>query len=225
MKLVLLPGLDGTGILFKPLIDTLPKSIDISVISYPNDEKMNYEQLIKLVLSKLPKEEEYILLAESFSGSIAYEVGIQSPKNLKLIIFVATFLKNPRPILSKFLPINFFNILFSFSPPKFILKWLLLSNKTNDETINLLAVTLKKIPPKIITWRLQQIIKLKEPMNKLVLDAIYISATTDKSVIYQSICFMIKWIPKLKTYRVHGGHLILQDNPSDCAKIIIKHLS
>jgi len=225
MKLVLLPGLDGTGILFKPLIDALPKNINILLISYPNDEKMNYEQLTKLVILKLPKEEEYILLAESFSGPIAYQVAMQSPKNLKSIIFVATFLQNPRPILNKFLTINFLNILFSFSPPKFILKWLLLSSKTNNETINLLAITLKKISPKIITWRLQQIIKLKEPINKLDLDAIYISATTDKLVAYEAINFMTKWIPKLKIYRVTGGHLILQNNPLDCVKIILNHLS
>jgi hypothetical protein len=36
MKIVLLPGLDGTGILFKPFIEALPNGIDVLVISYPS---------------------------------------------------------------------------------------------------------------------------------------------------------------------------------------------
>lgn len=40
MKVVLLPGLDGTGVLFKPLIDVLSSEINVQIISYPPDEKL-----------------------------------------------------------------------------------------------------------------------------------------------------------------------------------------
>ncbi len=45
MNLVLLPGLDGTGELFRPFIEILPKDINALVISYPGNIKLSYEEL------------------------------------------------------------------------------------------------------------------------------------------------------------------------------------
>ena len=38
MKLVLLPGLDGTGKLFEPLVKVLSDSIDMQIITYPTNK-------------------------------------------------------------------------------------------------------------------------------------------------------------------------------------------
>ncbi len=103
MKLILLPGLDGTGKLFAPLIEALPSSIDVQVITYPLNKEQSYNELIEYVKQNLPKE-DFILLAESFSGPIAYQIALIEPKHLKALILVATFLENPRPLLLKFIP-------------------------------------------------------------------------------------------------------------------------
>ena len=65
MKLILLPGLDGTGKLFKPILDALPNSLDIQIINYDADKKLSYNELVEYVKQKLPKE-DYVLLAEDF---------------------------------------------------------------------------------------------------------------------------------------------------------------
>jgi hypothetical protein len=41
MKLVFLPGFDGTGNLFKPLLDIFPDSIETLIISYPTDKNLS----------------------------------------------------------------------------------------------------------------------------------------------------------------------------------------
>lgn len=81
MKVVLLPGLDGTGILFKPLTDVLSKDIDYLVISYPADRNLNYQELVEYVMGQLPKE-DFILVGESFSGPIAYQIALRKPKTI-----------------------------------------------------------------------------------------------------------------------------------------------
>ena len=93
MKVILLPGLDGTGLLFKPFIEALPKNIETLVISYPKIKIQNYGELVSYVIAQLP-EEDYILVGESFSGNIAYQIALSNPKHLKSIIFVASFLSN-----------------------------------------------------------------------------------------------------------------------------------
>lgn len=45
MKIVLLPGLDGTSISFNPLLEVLPQKADVVVVSYP-DTKLSYGQLV-----------------------------------------------------------------------------------------------------------------------------------------------------------------------------------
>jgi pimeloyl-ACP methyl ester carboxylesterase len=95
MKLVLLPGMDGTGILFEPLIRTLPKNLSPIVVSYPGDVPLSYEQLLPHVQSALPTAEPFILLAESFSGPLALRIAATHPTGLKGIILCASFIHNP----------------------------------------------------------------------------------------------------------------------------------
>ena len=97
--LVLLPGLDGTGVLFEPLVEVLPKGVETLVVSYPGKRPLSYEQLLPLVLRALPTERPYILLGESFSGPLAIMAAAERPKNLKAVILCATFIRNPIPWL------------------------------------------------------------------------------------------------------------------------------
>jgi hypothetical protein len=46
----MLPGLDGTGLLFRPLIDVLPVTLKPIVINFPSDKKLGYEDLVHLVI-------------------------------------------------------------------------------------------------------------------------------------------------------------------------------
>jgi len=105
MILVLLPGLDGTGKLFEPFIAMFSSKYTVQAIAYPEDMHDDYDMYIAFVKTQLPREEEYVLIAESFSGYIAYKIAVDKPKNLKQVVFVATFLTNPRPFLSVFVPI------------------------------------------------------------------------------------------------------------------------
>ena len=103
MQIILLPGMDGTGILFRPflqeLADNISDEIAVQVISYPCDQKLSYGELIDYVRSRLPGEEEVILVAESFSGPIGYALAAEQPNMIRAIIFVATFLSPPKGLL------------------------------------------------------------------------------------------------------------------------------
>ncbi len=51
--LVLLPGLDGSGILFKPILDycfPFEKSERVSVITYPTDRHIAYSDLADYII-------------------------------------------------------------------------------------------------------------------------------------------------------------------------------
>lgn len=218
MKLVLLPGLDGTGKLFSPLIKELPSSIEVQVITYDLHKEQTYNELIKYVTSNLPQE-EYILLAESFSGPIAYKIALTQPKQLKSLILVATFIENPRPFLLKLIPAN---KLFAFPIPTIIARIFLLGFSANSETLALFKKTLDTVSPNLIAYRLKEIAQL-EPNpnpNKINLKTTYIQASNDRLVLNKSLKSLQKVCDDINIVTITGGHLILQANPIECAKIV-----
>jgi len=221
MKVVLLPGLDGTGILFQPLIEALPQNIETLIISYPKFKKQNYGELVSYVTVQLP-EEDYILVGESFSGNIAYQIALSSPKHLKSIIFVASFLSNPRPLLLSLVNLFPTKILFSVPPPKFIIKNFLLGSSAKYNVTQLFLEVLKQVSPEVLSFRLEKIQKLQLGFQVCGVTTTYIQATNDYLVPQKSVKNFKKLFTSLSVVKVIGSHFVLQSKPVECAKIIEK---
>ena len=221
MKVVLLPGLDGTGLLFKPFIEALPKNIETLVISYPENKKQNYSELVSFVITQLP-EEDYILVGESFSGNIAYHIALSKPKHLKSIIFVASFLSSPRPLLLSLLNFLPSKILFFVPPPKLIIKSFMLGASTKNNIIQLFLEALKQVSPDVLSFRLKEINKHQFCSCPCEIQAMYIQATNDYLVPQKSVVNFEKLFTNLKVSKVSGSHFILQSKPVECAKIVEK---
>src|SRR4051812_12200514 len=69
-QLVLLPGLDGSGRLFQPLLAELPKWIEPVVVAYP-PERARFDDLVPIARERLPHSGAFASLGESFSGPLA----------------------------------------------------------------------------------------------------------------------------------------------------------
>lgn len=98
--LVLLPGLDGTGDLFAPLLDVLGESLPVIVVRYPPAEPLGYDELTDLAEELLPTDRSFVLLGESFSGPVAVKLAARSPRGLLGLILCVSFVASPRPRLA-----------------------------------------------------------------------------------------------------------------------------
>jgi pimeloyl-ACP methyl ester carboxylesterase len=101
--IVLLPGLDGTGTLFRPLIEQLRSPLRPVVVAYPGMEKIGYRDLLPRVIEALPAEEPFVILGESFSGPLALMAAASRPPGLQGVILCATFVRNPAWIRGQWL--------------------------------------------------------------------------------------------------------------------------
>ncbi|NMM39567.1 hypothetical protein [Pseudoalteromonas arctica] len=72
MKILLLPGLDGTGLLFEKVTENLPENLDTEVISYELLKGVTYAEQ-GAELAKRFKDTDIYIVAESYSGRVAYE--------------------------------------------------------------------------------------------------------------------------------------------------------
>lgn len=88
--LLLLPGLDGTEVLFGPLVRSAPQGIEVSAVTYPRGPANRYEDLLPRVRKSLPQDRPFYLLGWSFSGPLAL-MAAERPPLLSAVILVSTF--------------------------------------------------------------------------------------------------------------------------------------
>ena len=186
MKLVLLPGMDGTGLMFRPFTD-IADNYEIDVISYPNDKSQKYSDLVNYVKDRLPRDEDFIISAESYSGPIAYELMKDEIGNLRAVTFIASFLENPRPFLLSFLRVLPLSLIFHLPIPEFIIRKYLLGYGVPDRLISGFKTALSNVSPAVLASRLREISGLKRPDKTVNYPCCYIGAEEDKLVTSKSI--------------------------------------
>ncbi len=223
MKLILLPGMDGTGILFQPFLDILPKEIETQIITFPCNEKLSYQELTSFVCDKLPEDNDFVLLAESFSGPIAYELSKKENERLKSIIFVASFIQPPNKLLS-LAKIASFYYLIPKKLPSFVLKFLLGSTASNN-LYPLINKALSKVSNQVMEFRLKEMAHLPSQSEPFSKKCIYIQAKDDNLVSLNSAVTIESLNQELKVFKVEGSHFLLQVNPEDCSKIVQDELN
>ena len=221
MKLVLLPGMEGTGNLFGPLLKVLPGDIKTQIISYPiTGIGESYTAYIDYVSSHLPDDEDFVILGESFSGPIAYEIAARKPPHLKGIIFVVTFLESPSVAGVWFGQWSLALWPQALSIPESALRFWLGEEETSFELIQLLSQAIDKVGINVLQQRLQMVGQLKYEHRNIMMPCLYIGAVNDRIVGREVLSLFRSSIPSLNEYLVDGPHTILQHRPQECVNII-----
>ncbi len=101
VTLVLLPGLDGTGLLFSDFVSELGAEFETIVVRYPTDQCLSYAELESMVRASLPADRPFVLLGESFSGPIAIAISASRPRGLVGLILCGSFARYPRRLLAR----------------------------------------------------------------------------------------------------------------------------
>jgi len=96
VTLVVLPGLDGTDVLFRPFIAALPTGIRPIVIDYPAKGMNRYPDLLELVRRTVTDMPPFYVLSSSFSGPLAIMLARAEPEKVRGVILSASFLRWPK---------------------------------------------------------------------------------------------------------------------------------
>lgn len=92
---VYLPGIDGTGrLLYRQ--ERLLAGFNVRCVSYPQDDRHTYVDLVKLGIAALEETGPGVVLAESFGGAVALMVALERPDLVKQLVLVNTFARYPR---------------------------------------------------------------------------------------------------------------------------------
>ena len=222
MLLVLLPGMDGTGDLFDPVISALHGKLQIKVIQYPLHEPLGYAELARHVLPQLPEHGEYVILGESFSGPIATMIAESNPRNLVGLVLCATFARNPQPNIIR-VTLPFIGLGLKLSKSSLVWR-ALLGRYYCRELCDRIQDAIAKADPKVLVGRVGEMrrIDVTAALAKLVLPMLYIRATSDRLVPARACEHIVASNPRVATREIAGPHFVLQANPADCAREILE---
>jgi pimeloyl-[acyl-carrier protein] methyl ester esterase len=226
ITLVLLSGLDGTGRLFKPLIEVLPSHLKPLVIPYPSHRVLSYGDLLLYVREKLPTDEPFVLLAESFSGAVAVNLAAARPANLKALVLCASFVSNPTPKFFRLLRFMFNAQFFKLHPPTFVVRHFLLGQDASSELINTFLETLQSVSPEVLSSRVRSVLNVdvRDALRACQVPILYLAAKRDKLVGERSLIEIKSLSPSVETITIDAPHFLLLREPKAAMKAIDNYL-
>ena len=213
-KVILLPGLDGTGRLFEPLLQVLPKTINAQAISYPVDRLVPSDQLVQLAIQQVPGHAPLVLIGESFSGAIALRWAVAEPHRVRAVLLCASFVRTPAPQWTRWGPSPW---LFRLPMPGLMVKLLLLGWHPPECLVKQVTTAVRLVSPQVLADRVRQIGALDcvEALVRCPGPILYLQATNDALVREGSLRTILAARPDVVVRRVSGPHLLLQASPRE----------
>jgi pimeloyl-[acyl-carrier protein] methyl ester esterase len=215
--LVLLPGLDGTGELFAPLLQALGEDVTTSVVRY--GAELTFDEYVESAGKALP--EQCVLLAESFSGPIAIAVAARYPGRIRCLVLCATFAVSPfRALLSgvRFVPKRMFrpNLLLPTMVDHFCFSGASVSVRPSPVAV------VSSVPPAIMRARLACLgrIDVRALLPRITTPTLYLRGSTDRIVSSRLSLELTSQLPNVTVTVINGPHLLLQARPRECAATI-----
>jgi pimeloyl-ACP methyl ester carboxylesterase len=218
--LLLLPGMDGTGRMFAPLIARLPATIDARPIAYPCDRELGYVELLELVRRQIPQE-EFIVLAESFSGPLALRLAAERPRGLCGLILAATFASNPLAWLPRWSHGLAHARLFGGLGvgPRLALGL----GRCPPAITPMLRDALALVSPAVMAQRAREVLRCEVPREREALaqlPALILAAGRDRVIGRRHVGHLQALLPRAQVEWFDAPHLVLQARPDEAAEKI-----
>ncbi len=220
VAIVLLPGMDGTGIMFAEFASAIEEKLRPIIVSYPENQPLGYSELEAYARAALPTDEPFILLGESFSGPVAIALAASKPAGLKGVILCCTFARNPVPWLSPF-KVLIKRLPFSYRLTSLIAPFLF-GRFATSERRNTLRQALARVPVSTLHARLCAVLELdySERLREVEAPILHLRATEDRIVSKFASRHMQALAPSMTIIDLTGPHLLLQVMPSEAGKIV-----
>jgi pimeloyl-[acyl-carrier protein] methyl ester esterase len=220
IKLVLLPGMDGTGLFFADFAAAMPPEFKPLVVKYPNDPTLGYPELEALVRAALPQDRPFILLGESFSGPIAISIAASSPPGLHGLILCCTFARSPHPLLPFATAV--IRPLPAARVPAFIQHRKLFGRFDSPSLRAQLSEVRGLVSANTLKSRLEAVahIDVSDKLGRVAVPILYLRAKRDRVVSGASGDYIKKIRPDVEIADLDAPHLLLQTVPREALSVI-----
>lgn len=220
--LVLLPGMDGTGDLFAPLIAALDSRFETIVVRYPLDEPLVYPELLTIARAALPAGRDFVLVAESFSGPIGIALASEPLPGLRGLVLCSTFARTPRPGIARILrnvdviPMNATLIRAGLA--------VMLGAAADGKLRTHVARTVRRVPHEVLRALMRAVLEVDASDLLALVRApiLYLQASRDLAVPASAAAHIRTIKPDAQLVRIKGPHFLMQVRPDAVAAEIAR---
>ncbi|MCB9678801.1 MAG: hypothetical protein H6737_27100 [Alphaproteobacteria bacterium] len=215
--LVLLPGLDGTGLCFAPLVAELDPPP--TVVRYP-DAPLDFDACVAHVRAGLPRG-PFLLVGESFSGPVAIRLAAERPEGCVGLVLVATFARNPVPLPAWLVQMAAPG-LFAVSPPPFAVRAFLTGPDATDGLVGLVRSSIAGVSRSVLRQRLTLVsgVDVTDDLARVDVPILYLQALRDRLVRPTSLVEIRRVRPDIAVETLDCAHLVLQCRPVEALERI-----
>lgn len=225
--LVLIPGLDGSGHLFEPLIGVLPSAYEASVVRFPADRPISQRDMFGCIRSVIPWDQPYVLVAESSAGPLALKFVDAQRQNIRALVLCASFVTNPMATGLAASPLTWATSLISkpwydrsLTPE--IVREHLLGGDAPDHLVNRTTESLRALKPEVWASRIQSALNAdaRQELASCEKPILYLQASDDRFVGSSALDEIRRIRPSVKAASIKGPHAVLQRNPRAAVEAI-----
>jgi pimeloyl-ACP methyl ester carboxylesterase len=220
---VLLPGMDGSGVLFRPLLESLPERLCGQVIVFPPDRPLGYPELLPLVRAALPADHEYLLLGESFSGPLALAAAREAPPGLRGVVLSVSFLVNPireMPRWSRHLALP---PIFGLYPTALKMRAIAGRWRRHPGLEELVLEASNGLQPRVMAARARAILSVdaRHDLERCPVPVLYLRGRRDRVVGRHCLELARSIRPDLRVAVLEAPHLLLQTSPREAVRELL----
>jgi pimeloyl-[acyl-carrier protein] methyl ester esterase len=222
--IVLMPGIDGTGIFFEPLVNALPPDIPVSVITYPPGSTLSLEEHARFVAERFPAD-NVVIVAESFSGLVGLTLLHQKPQAVKGAVFSAAF-AGPlhRHLVRSLSRVPGMESLVTKLPVS-LLGHFLFGPFSNKELKALLVRGLSRIDGESLKQRARLTASGYPDIDeRFAVPCLYLEAGRDRVVPPRAASWFADHFSHFQHERFDAPHCLLQTKPAECSAKIIEFM-
>lgn len=225
-NLLLLPGLDGTGRLFRGFMHSLPKQVRSKAPIYGEDQFLTFDQLASAVRFVSPESEPFVLLAESFSTPIAIRLAAENPPNLRGLVLCAGFATSPAPGFLRLLGSMLAPVLVRAAITEPSIRFWFVGKDAPGSLVESVRAAISSVSPHLLSERLRAVLacEVRSDLSRVSVPLVYLQASNDRLVKRRSFEEIRRIKPEIQLIEVDGPHFLLQREPEKTAAIIAEFL-
>jgi pimeloyl-ACP methyl ester carboxylesterase len=216
--LILLPGMDGTGLMFEPFVQAAA-GFEARVVRYPA-ALTAYADCIAFARTQLPVDRPFLLLGESFSGPVAIALAAEAPEGLRGVVLSSSFARNPRPEWLWLRPL--LRLLPPLQLPLPLLRRLLLGKGASAALMHLTMAMLPHFPTATMKGRTLAVaaVDVTDLLARIQVPLLALCASQDRLVPKAATAWVRAHRHQLDIVTLRGPHWLLQTRPEACVQAI-----
>lgn len=223
IRVVLLPGLHGTGDLFDSFVKQCPPEFDPITVNYPRDRVLSYEALACEVQSHVTGSSPMVLVGESFSGPLALRLASKRPPGLIAVVLVASFVLPPAPSWLRFLP---WQSLFHTRIPFYKLRAIAAGSRDEMEILVKAGRIMKDVSANVLASRVCSTLTVdaRSWLGSCPVPLLYLAGARDRLVRPHSLASILECRPDVVCRTMQTSHFVLQLAPTQAWNAIVEFI-